>query len=123
MTKNVLAIGNCSYDHGNLSAAIRKHFDAEIRAASDADEALEALAAGSFDLVLVNRVLENDRTSGIDLVRRIKNDPQLGEVPVMLVSNFADAQAQAVEAGALPGFGKKALDSPETTAKLQAHLG
>lgn len=123
MTKSVLAIGNCSYDHGNLSAAICRRFDAEVRAAQDADEAFEALADGSFDLVLVNRVLENDRSSGIDLVRRIKNDSRFGEIPVMLVSNFADAQAQAVDAGAVPGFGKKALDSPETVAILRSLLG
>lgn len=123
MTKSVLAIGNCSYDHGNLSAAILKHFDAEVRAVSDAGEALGVLADGSFDLVLVNRVLEDDRSSGIDLIRQIKSDTQFGHTAVMLVSNFPDAQAQAVEAGAVPGFGKKALDSPETIAKLRAHLG
>jgi len=43
-------------------------------------------------------------------------------VPVMLVSNFADAQAQAVESGALPGFGKAALNAPETLARLKEQL-
>ena len=41
----------------------------------------------------------------------------------MLVSNFPDAQAQAVEAGAEPGFGKKSLNAPETIARLSSHLG
>lgn len=123
LAKSVLAIGNCSYDHGKLRAAICEHFDAEVHAASHADEALSLLGEQSFDLVLVNRVLEVDRSSGIDLIRRIKGDPQLGDPPVMLVSNFADAQEQAVEAGAKPGFGKKALSSPETIAKLRPHLG
>lgn len=123
MAKSVLAIGNCSYDHGNLTAAIHEHFDAEVQAASDVAEALRLLGAESFDLVLVNRILEVDRSSGIDLIRRIKGDPQLGGSAVMLVSNFADAQAQAVEAGAMPGFGKKALNAPETIARLRPHLG
>ena len=123
MAKRVLAIGNCSYDHGNLTAAIREHFDAEVQAASNADEALTLLGEQSFDLVLVNRVLEVDRSSGVDLVRRIKQDPQLGDPVVMLVSNFSDAQADAVEAGAERGFGKKALSAPETIARLRPHLG
>lgn len=123
MAKSVLAIGNCSYDHGKLRAAICEHFDAEIQAASDANEALSLLATQSFDLVLINRILEVDRSSGVDLIRQIKSTPQLGDPPVMLVSNFSDAQEQAVEAGAEPGFGKKSLDSQETIVKLRPHLG
>lgn len=123
MAKSVLAIGNCSYDHGNLASVIGEHFDARVEAARDAEAALRALTEGSFDLVLVNRVLEDDRSSGIDLVRQIKGDPRVGRVPVMLVSNFPDAQDEAVRAGASPGFGKKALRSPATIARLEAHLG
>ncbi len=123
MAKSVLAIGNCSYDHRNLAAAIRAHFDAEVRAAATAEEALRHLAEASFDLVLVNRVLEVDRSCGIDLVRQIKADPRHSGIAVMLISNFPDAQAEAVTAGANPGFGKKALDCPETVKRLQRHLG
>jgi two-component system chemotaxis response regulator CheY len=122
VAKSVLAIGNCSYDHGNLAAAIREHFDAHVTAASQPEEALEMLAEGPFDLVLVNRILSSDGSSGVDLIRRLKADARLAGLPVMLVSNFSDAQQQAVAVGAEPGFGKKALDSPETIAKLKAHL-
>jgi CheY-like chemotaxis protein len=122
LAKSVLVIGNCSYDHGQLRAAIREHFDAEVQAASHADEAMRLLTEECFDLVLVNRVLEVDRSLGIDLIRRIKGTPQLGNPAVMLVSNFSDAQEQAVEAGAEPGFGKKALNAPETIARLRPHL-
>lgn len=123
VAKSVLAIGNCSYDHRNLAAAIQAQFDAEVRAAATADEALRHLTEASFDLVLVNRILEVDRSSGIDLVRQIKADPRLAGIPVMLVSNFSEAQAEAVAAGAEPGFGKKALNCPETVNRLQTHLG
>jgi hypothetical protein len=36
----------------------------------------------------------------------------------MLVSNYADAQRDAVGRGALPGFGKSALRQPETLSRL-----
>lgn len=123
MTKRVLAVGNCSYDHGNLAAAICEHFDAEVQAASHADEALRLLTESHFNLVLVNRVLEADRSSGLDLIRRLKPVSQHGDFVVMLVSNFLDAQEEAIAAGAEPGFGKKALRSAETIARLRVHLG
>ncbi len=41
----------------------------------------------------------------------------------MLVSNYEDAQQDAVARGALPGFGKAALRQPETRNRLAAILG
>lgn len=124
MTKRVLAVGNCSYDHRNLEEAIREHFDVEVRAASHADEAMKLLSGGDrFDLVLVNRVLEVDRSSGVDLIRQLKSAPHLDIPAVMLVSNFPEAQQEAIAAGAQPGFGKKSLRTDETIARLRPHLG
>lgn len=70
-------------------------------------------------LLLVNRVLEPgfaEDSSGIALIRKLAalpNPPRM-----ILVSNYEDAQAQAVEAGALPGFGKAQLGKPETRQRL-----
>ncbi len=41
----------------------------------------------------------------------------------MLVSNYADAQKEAVEAGALPGFGKADLGDGQTHERLRNALG
>lgn len=120
MTKKVLSVGQCSYDHGNISRALRAEFGADVQAAATADEALAVLRQGGVALVLVNRVFDANGDSGLDFVRRAKEDAP--DVPVMLVSNFADAQAQAVEAGALPGFGKAALGEPQTLARLKERL-
>ncbi len=122
MAKSVLAVGNCFYDQECLESVIGAHFDARVHEASRADEALKALAEGSFDLVLVNRVLVPDGSSGIDLIQRIKDDPHLANTVVMLVSDLSDAQEQAVQVGAEPGFGKKTLNASETIARLKAHL-
>ena len=40
----------------------------------------------------------------------------------MVVSNFEDAQKTAVEAGAVQGFGKAALESNETKELLAQYL-
>jgi hypothetical protein len=41
---------------------------------------------------------------------------------VMLVSNHEDAQRAAVEAGAVPGFGKAALGHPAMLARMGNYL-
>jgi two-component system chemotaxis response regulator CheY len=68
-------------------------------------------------------VTDGDGTLGIDLIRAMKSDPQLAHLPVMLVSNFAEAQAEALALGAMPGFGKSELSSAKTRERLQAVLG
>jgi len=40
-----------------------------------------------------------------------------------LVSNYTDAQAQAVQAGAEPGFGKSSLGQPQMLDRVRAFLG
>lgn len=42
---------------------------------------------------------------------------------MMPISNFEDAQAAAIEAGALPGFGKNDTHSSDATEKLHAAAG
>ena len=123
MKKTVLGVGNCSHDHGNVEALILKHFDIDVEAVSLKDEAIERLRSGSFDLVLVNRKIANDASDGLELITRIKADPQLAKTPVMLLSNYPEAQKAAVAAGAEPGFGKAELGRPETVEKLGRILG
>lgn len=105
----ILSVVQCSFDHGSISRHLGKAYGAEVTGADTKGPALTSLRAGKFDLVLVNRVLDVDGTSGIDLIHAIKADPELAPLPVMLVSNYADAQAEAKAAGALTGFGKADL--------------
>ena len=121
-TRRTLSVGQCMADHGRIAHMLRSTFGAEVVAADTADEALERLHQESFDLVLVNRVFDRDGDSGIDFIRHVNADEQLRKVPVMLVSNYEDAQARAVAVGAQPGFGKATLDEPETIDLLRTYL-
>jgi two-component system chemotaxis response regulator CheY len=118
----VLSVGQCGYDHGNLARALAERFDAEVVGADTAAEAIEAVRSAPRDLVLVNRVLDADGSMGLDLIRALKADPALAAVPVMLVSNLAEAQDEAVESGALPGFGKSELNSARAIERIEAAL-
>jgi len=118
----VLSVGQCGFDHATLVRSLRTKFGAEVVAASTFPEAVSALSAGDYALVLVNRVTDADGTSGLDLIRTMKDDPALASVPVMLVSNYPSAQQEARALGALPGFGKSDLDRPAATETLRPVL-
>lgn len=118
----VLSVGQCGYDHGTISRHLRLAFGAEVVAAGTFTRALAALRDGTFALVLVNRVTDADGSAGLDLIRTLKADPNLASIPVMLVSDYADAQEQARALGALTGFGKTDLTSPASSERLEAVL-
>jgi two-component system chemotaxis response regulator CheY len=120
--KQVLSIGQCGADHAALSWALGQDFDAEVVRADSLDDALDKLRSRRFALVLVNRVLDADGSSGLDLIRHLKAEKDLAAVPVMLVSNYPEAQEEAVEAGAIPGFGKGRLGQPEMVAAVSDYL-
>jgi len=122
MSKRVLSVGNCSSDHAMLVRTIRKHFDAEVARASGQQDALQTLHGGRFDLVLVNRKLMGDGSQGIELVRRIKSDPQMASTPVMLLSDYPLYQETAIAEGAEPGLGKSQLADPAALERLGRFL-
>jgi CheY-like chemotaxis protein len=120
--KRVLSVGQCAADHPSIAHVLRREFDAQTIGAVDAEEALARLRESTFDLVLVNRVFDADGDSGLELIRRLKADSALAATPVMLVSNYEDAQAEAVQAGAVPGFGKAMLGRPAMLERVAAVL-
>ena len=119
----VLDVGQCGYDHGSIARYLKSKYSAEVTAADTQGQALVTLRTGSFDLVLVNRLFDGDGTPGLDLIRSMKADPELAKTPVMLVSNYADAQTEAKTLGALAGFGKGDLGSGQPVAALEEVLG
>ena len=121
----VLNVGQCVPDHMSISSYLRRKFDAEVVKVDSKEDALELVAKGDVDLVLVNRLYDADGSPGLETVKAIASgDAPSGEgPPVMLVSNFEDAQQQAVKAGALPGFGKGDLGTATADEKLTPVLG
>lgn len=123
MTKRVLDVGNCTFDHSRIRRMIETSFDAVLVQAHGEEDAFSALLDDHIDLVLVNRRLSRDGSDGIEIIKRIKQTAEMSAVPAMLVTNYSEYQEQAVEAGAEWGFGKEELDAPETIEKLKGILG
>jgi two-component system chemotaxis response regulator CheY len=121
----VLNVGQCGFDHSSIARYLTDRFGASVERPDSLDEVHQALRSSSFDLVLVNRVLDLDGSSGLELIETLKNDPEesLKDTPVMLVSDYDEAQRMAVALGAEPGFGKSEMRSSTTFERLRALLG
>lgn len=122
MTKRVLDVGNCGPDFASITNFLTSQFDCEVDQAHGLEDALAKLRQDEYALVLVNRKLDRDYSDGIEIIKAIKADVLLSEVPVMLVTNYAEHQAAAVELGAERGFGKLELDAA-TAERLAPLLG
>lgn len=95
----------------------------EVVQAHGTTDALACLRDACFDLVLVNRKLDQDYSDGIEVLKSIKSDPQLSDIPVMLITNYEEHQLSAMEHGAIRGFGKLELNQAETRDRLSGILG
>lgn len=117
----VLDVGNCDPDHGAIRSLLLNHFDVDVDRVMYVSEGLAAMSHAAYALVLVNRLIFADGSEGQELIRRMQADATC-KTPVMMISNFADAQQRAVAAGAQPGFGKAALHEASTLELLAKHL-
>lgn len=121
-SKTILSIGQCRPDQAAITQFLKANFDVEVITTDLADESLKTLREQSADLVLINRKLDADYSDGMDILATIKSDANLQRIPVMLVSNFADWQEKAVQSGAVYGFGKAELNSPDTVNRVREAL-
>ena len=121
MSKTVLSIGQCSADHASISRLLQTKFQAMIKTADSIEEAIKHSHNSSIDLILVNRIFDLTGEEGLTFIQdHLAGPAKL--IPVILVSNYADAQDSAVALGARRGFGKAALNSPETEKILREFL-
>ena len=86
------------------------------------DTALTSLLSQGPALLLVNRQLDGNFEvyEGVELIRRLHET--YPELPMLLISNFADSQQAAEAAGARPGFGKREIGSAKMRDALAGAL-
>jgi two-component system, chemotaxis family, chemotaxis protein CheY len=122
MSKKIALVGHCGPDSSYLRMTVAKAGrDFQVVSADDDAELKQQLEDG-VDLLLLNRELDYgfDEHEGVALIRRLRT--AYPNVKTMLVSNYPDAQQAAVQAGALPGFGKRELGSPRVPELIRAAL-
>lgn len=121
MERRVLSVGSCGVDSSRLARVVAAEIGARMDSAYTAEEALNRLADHDYALVLVNRVIDGDGSLGVDFIADARRGNK--KTPLMLVSDYADAQAAAIANGALQGFGKSELFSEETARLLKGAVG
>jgi two-component system, cell cycle response regulator len=89
-----------------------------VTTANDGVEAMDALAAAAFDVVLLD--IEMPRKNGFETLAEIKADDRLRDLPVIVISGVEDAAsvARCIEIGALDH-----LPKPFEATILEARLG
>ncbi|HRX84312.1 MAG TPA: hypothetical protein P5572_04760 [Phycisphaerae bacterium] len=120
--RRVLDVGQCDPDHAGIARLLKENFEVTVDRAKSSEQVDYMMGFYDYDLVLVNRIFDADGSEGLELIKQLKSGERRG-TPVMLVSNYADAQEQAQALGALPGFGKSQLTEPQTLERIQAVLG
>lgn len=119
--RRIALVGHCGFDRFMLKRAVGKIADgAELICVNDAQSL--AVNADARTLLLINRKLDGlfDTDSGVDLITRLSasDSPPV----MMLVSDISQAQQQAEQAGAKPGFGKSELGQDTTRDRIRAAL-
>ena len=121
MSHSVILVGHCGVDGPRLQREISSRIPGTdvVRVNSTAD--LERTLGDGADLFLVNREPVGFDEDGLDIIRDIR-DPH-PTAKVMLVSDYPEAQEAAVQAGALPGFGKGEMGAESLTDTVRQALG
>ena len=121
--RQVVLVGHCGADQFMLDNLVRSALGHEVVVSSANNDRQLKACMGSRSLLLVNRQLDGQfaATGGIELIGEVVQHP---DPPVtMLISNYADAQQRAVEAGAQEGFGKSDLRLTSTVERLRNAIG
>lgn len=112
MSKRILLVGHCGVDGPRMQSAIGSFLnDADVLRINSAADLKRAVDEGA-ELLLVNREpLGFEPTPGVDLIREIHSKHP--DQKMMLVSDYDDAQSEAAQVGAMPGFGKRDIGLPK----------
>ncbi|GAX59468.1 response regulator [Candidatus Scalindua japonica] len=119
--KNVLVVGHCDLDHPQITSLIENNFSAKVTRVKLLKKTIEHLENQACDLVIINRIGAFDQESGLELIKRMKNDNRF-DVPLLMVTNYKDKMDEAVGFGAVPGYGKDKLHDKETLELLGKYL-
>jgi hypothetical protein len=122
MSKKVALVGHCGPDSSYLRMIIQKADKGAQIIFADSDEELNHVLKSEVDLLLFNRELGYGFTEpmGVSMIARLRAG--YPKTKMMLISNYPDAQEAAVQAGALPGFGKREIGTPRVVQLLKDAL-
>lgn len=114
---HILVVDDLATNRELLRKRLR-HQGHDVECANGGKEALKMLSGSDFDLVLLDMLMPE--MDGYEVLLRIKSDPQLKHVPVIVVSALDDMKSviRCIEAGA-----EDYLTKPFDATLLKARIG
>lgn len=90
----------------------------QVVVAHDGEEALVAIRATAPDLILLDLIMP--KKNGFDVLKELKADPSLQQIPVMVLSNLSQATdaAEAKKLGALDFIIKSDISLQDLVARI-----
>lgn len=94
----------------------------EVRLARDGSEGLRAWTSTPFDLVILDLIMPG--ASGLEVLAKIRSDPERGATPVIiLTAKGQDTDRQAALAGGADDFLTKPFSPRKLVARIREILG
>ena len=94
----------------------------DVVAVKNGNEAIKSMKAQAFDLALLDIILPGK--SGFEVLEEIKSDPQISQVPVIIISNLGQESdiARGKELGAIDYVVKAKIPIDELVKKVKDYL-
>ena len=114
----LLVVDDIDDNRYTLTRRLNRQGYENIAEAANGREALDALRAGSFDLVLLDVMMPE--MNGYETLERIKTDPSMRDIPVIMISALDDMDSviKCIKLGA-----EDYLPKPFNATLLQARVG
>src|SRR4051812_42759128 len=117
MPQQIFLVGHCNIDGPRLQREISTKLPKTDVIRVNSDQDLERAADSPQAVLLVNREPVGFDRDGLDIVRDVRQSRP--NTRLMLVSDFEDAQQEAQQLGALPGFGKSEIGSDSWIGRIE----
>ena len=117
----VLVVDDDEFQH-KLVARLLESEPYQLKCAASGSEALNVLCRTRPDLILMDLVMPD--MNGLDVIRRLKGDPQLERIPVIMITGNSERETVlgSIQVGAID-FIVKPFDRKTLVAKLARALG
>jgi CheY-like chemotaxis protein len=110
------------HDVGRALVRLLRHFGFAAEHVVSGEDALARVAQTAFDLVVLDVMMPG--IDGIEVLRRLRNDPRTAKVPVAMYSAMAqaDVEAQARRLGANDWWPKGGFDYDQLRRRVETLL-
>ena len=94
----------------------------KVIVAEDGEKGVQMAKENHPDLILLDLLLP--KLSGLEVLKILKNDPELKDIPVIIITNFSDSEStkKSFEMGALDYLVKVNIDSNDIVQRAKEIL-